>query len=125
MKSSIFLVLTGGLSMISDVNAQSSEAPDALHYTDPNKLRDQIRALQLTSDSIASKLKSYNFDSIRVNSDGGITGYGSVPKDILLDNRSEADSYIMNGTRYYMRNSKPMIEPKPVSPGSNIYKLEQ
>ena len=39
----------------------------------------------------------------------------------LLDNRSEADGFIKDGQKYYIRNFKPEIDPKPFVPGSMVY----
>ena len=121
MKSSIIFGLAVGAAAISDAAAQGKEAPDALYYTDPGKLR-ELRSLQIQSDSIARRYQGLNFDSIRIQAQGNIEDL--MPNGILLDNRSESDSYIHNGTRYYIRNMKPKIEPKAVSPGSNIYRLK-
>lgn len=128
MKSSIVLGLAFGAAIVTNASAQS-KAPDALHYENPRDLYKQFESLRVNADSLTKSFKGFQTDSIKVNSDGSITGYGFVPNgvtlnDVLLDNRSESDSYIMNGTRYYIRNSKPQIESKEVTPGSNIYKLK-
>lgn len=38
--------------------------------------------------------------------------------------RSEPDGFIKNGQKFYIRNFKPDIDPKPVVPGSLIYPCE-
>jgi hypothetical protein len=128
MKTPIILGLAFGAAAFGDAVAQS-KAPDALHYEDYKDVYKQFESLRVNKDSLAKSFKGLNFDSIRVHADGTISGYGVVPygmmqSGILLDNRSESDSYIHNGTRYYIRNAKPPIEPKEVSPGSNIYRLK-
>jgi hypothetical protein len=127
MNSSIILGLAFGAAAFSDAAAQS-KAPDALHYEDNKDVYKQFESLRINKDSLAKSFKGLNFDSIRVNVDGlssyGVMPNGLIPNGILLDNRSESDSYVYNGTRYYIRNAKPPIEPKEVSPGSNIYRLK-
>jgi hypothetical protein len=128
MKSSIFLTLALGAASVSTVSAQDN-APDALHYEDYKDIYQQFEPIPRSTDSLMNKFRSYSPDSIKVNADGSITGYGTIPNGmmpngILLDNRSESDGYIYNGTRYFIRNMKPKIEPKEVTPGSNIYRLK-
>jgi hypothetical protein len=128
MKRSFVLVLAFGAAAFGDASAQS-KAPDALHYEDYKDVYKQFESLRINMDSLAKSFKGLNFDSIRVHAYGSISGSGSMPNGltldgILLDNRSESDGYVYNGTRYYIRNAKPPIEPKEVSPGSNIYRLK-
>jgi hypothetical protein len=44
-----------------------------------------------------------------------------MKRGTLLDNRSESDGFIKDGQKFYIRNFRPEIDPKPVVPGSTIY----
>lgn len=127
-KSSVILGLAISAIAATDASAQS-KTPDALYYQDHRDLYKQFESVPGVKDSLVRKFKQFTADSVKVNADGSIIGYGSVPNGIfpngiLLDNRSESDGYLFNGTRYYIRNMKPSIEPKEVTPGSNIYRLK-
>ncbi|HET6511932.1 MAG TPA: hypothetical protein VFH43_07060, partial [Candidatus Kapabacteria bacterium] len=47
---------------------------------------------------------------------------GFAPGVLLDQGISEFDGYIQGGQKYYIRNLKPLIEPKEVSPGIYICK---
>jgi hypothetical protein len=44
-----------------------------------------------------------------------------MKRGTLLDNRSETDGFIKDGQKFYIRNFRPDIDPKPFVPGSTIY----
>jgi hypothetical protein len=122
-KNSIILGLAFGFAAASNASAQS-KAPDALddrYYRDTKDVFKNFDSYLGTSDSLATRFKGVTTDSMRVDAHGNLFGSGTVQIGTLLDNRSESDSYIYNGTRYFIRNAKPLIDPKEVRPGSNIY----
>jgi hypothetical protein len=131
-KSSIILGLAFGFAAASNASAQS-KAPDALddrYYRDTKDVFKNFDSYLGGSDSLVKRFKGVTTDSIRVDAHGNLFGSGTVQMGTLLDNRSESDSYIYssesdsyiyNGTRYFIRNAKPLIDPKEVRPGSNIY----
>jgi hypothetical protein len=126
MKSSIILGLAFGAAAFGDASAQG-KAPDVIddqYYRNDKDLFKNFDSYLGGSDSLIKRYKGLSVDSIHVGAHGNLFGSGTMQPGILLDNRSESDSYIHNGTRYYIRNAKPPIEPKEVSPGSNIYRLK-
>jgi hypothetical protein len=120
MKSSIALL---GLSTLlaSEVYAQKN-APDALNWENPEKVRKQYRLADSTFKGLRgnidldSLIKDGN-EYLKQWDDSKAKAKGFAPGVLLDQGVSEFDGYIQGGQKYYIRNFKPLIEPKEVSPG--------
>ena len=117
MKSSIALLGLSAL-LASEVHAQNN-IPDALNWEDPKVLK-QYR---FTDSAVKGWTDKLDLDSLikdgliyrKQAEDAKAKGF---PPGVLIDQGvSEHDGYIQGGQKYYIRNFKPLIEPKEVSPG--------
>lgn len=128
-KSSLILGFAFGAAALGTANNAHAQtkAPDALDDRYYRDHKDLIKNFNYFggADSLSKRYNSMTVDSMHVDAQGNFYGSGKIElPGVLLDNRSESDSYIHNGTRYYIRNANPMIETKEAVPGSNIYRLK-
>jgi hypothetical protein len=109
MKARLFIIAATSLIAVSS------------YANEKKPLIERLRSGEIKLDSTLNK-GTLNLDSATIKRlpDGSFEAQGML-RGTLLDNRPNATGFMQNGTKYYIRNFYPDVDPKPVKEGSMIY----